>query len=275
MKHAPEIFAIVILAIVAAIAIARLIAKVTTKITVWEYEKALLYKDGKLATILNPGAHWICPLWDHVVKVDMRERNISIAGQELLSLDNIGLKISIAAGYKLVDANLAINKTENFYSALYTVMQLELREIVGTMNLDELLEKRNEIGAKFLDACKPKAAAIGLELIYANVKDIMLAGDMKKAFGEVIKAQKQGLAVLEKTRSETAALRSLANAAKMLDDNPHLLQLRALQTMGETTGNTMIMNVGQDMSALPIRKSSGAGRTSKSTAAAAEPDEET
>ena len=274
MKHAPEIFAIVVLAFVCAIVMWRLVAKLTSKITVWEYEKGLLYKDGKLATVLNPGAHWICPLWDHVVKVDMRERTISIAGQELLSLDNVGLKVSIAAGYKLVDANLAINKTENFYTALYTVMQLELREIVGTMKLDELLEKRNEIGAKFLEACKPKAAEIGLEIVYANVKDIMLAGDMKKAFGEVIKAQKQGLAVLEKTRSETAALRNLANAAKMLEDNPQLLQLRALQTLGETTGNTMIMNVGQDFNALPIKKSAGAGRASRSTAVA-QPDEAT
>lgn len=263
MKHAPEIFAIIIIVVLCAIVLAAMLSKLLKKITVWEYEKGLLYKDGKLSKILDPGAHWICPLYNHAINVDMRDRTISIAGQELLSMDNIGLKVSIAASYKIVDANLAINKTENYYSALYTLMQLELREIVGTMKLDDLLEKRNELGTKMMEACKPKVAELGLELLYANVRDIMLAGDMKKAFGEVIKAQKQGLAVLEKTRGETAALRSLANAAKMLEDNPALLQLRALQTLGETSGNTMIMNVGRDMSALPI-KSAGVPSRSKS-----------
>jgi len=270
MKHAPEIFAIVILAVLCALGLAKLISKLTKKITVWEYEHGLLYKDGKLATVLKPGAHWICPLWDHVVKVDMRERNIAIAGQELLSLDNIGLKVTIAANYKLVDANLAINKIENFYSALYTVMQLELREIIGAMKIDDILEKRNDIGAKLLEACKPKAAEIGVEIIYANVKDIMLAGDMKKVYGEVIKAQKQGLAVLEKARGETAALRSLANAAKMLEDNPALLHLRALQTLGETTGNTMIMNVGKELNALPVKRAGGEKGSSSTSVADSE-----
>lgn len=261
MKHAPEILFIIVLAAVGVLIAVKLFTALANKITVWEYEKGLLYNDGKLEKVLPSGAHWICPLWHSVVKVDMRERNIAIVGQELLSLDNVGLKLSIAANYKVTDPSLATNKVDNYYSALYTVMQLELREIVGTINIEDLLEKRNQIGAQLLEACKPKAAEIGLELVSANIKDIMLAGDFKKVFGQIVKAQKEGQAALERARGETAALRSLANAAKMLETNPMLLQLRALQTISETTGNTLIVNVGQEMQALPLKKSSGGGAT--------------
>ncbi len=261
MKHAPEILFIIVLVAVCVLVAIKLFSALAKKITVWEYEKALLYNDGKLEKVLPSGAHWICPLWHSVVKVDMRERTIAIVGQELLSLDNVGLKLSIAANYKVIDPSLATNKVDNYYSALYTVMQLELREIVGTINIDELLEKRNQIGAQLLEACKPKAAEIGLELISANIKDIMLAGDFKKVFGQIVKAQKEGQAALERARGETAALRSLANAAKMLETNPMLLQLRAIQTISETTGNTLIVNVGNELQALPLRKTSGSGTT--------------
>jgi len=100
-----------------------------------------------------------------------------------------------------------------------------------------------------------------LELTSANVKDIMFAGDFKKIFGQIVKAQKEGQAALEKARGETAALRSLANAAKMLEANPMLLQLRALQTMSENTGSTLIMNVGQELQTLPLQKSSGGAKS--------------
>src|SRR5690349_7126392 len=145
MKHAPEILLIIALVLLCVLVATKMFSKVAKKITVWEYEKALLYKDGKLEAVLPPGAHWICPLWHSAVKVDMRERSVAIVGQELLSLDNVGLKLSIAANYKVTDPSLATNKVDNYYSALYTVLQLDLREIVGTLKIEDLLEKRNQI----------------------------------------------------------------------------------------------------------------------------------
>ncbi len=261
MKHSLEIFAIVASVFILVAAATKLWLKLARKITVWEYEQGLLYTDGKLEKLLPPGGHWICPLIQTVAKVDMRERGLVVAGQELLSLDNVGLKLSVAANYKVVDPKLATIKVDNYYSAIYIALQLELREIVGTLNIEELLEKRNQIGAKLLEACRPKAAELGLELVSTNVKDIMFAGDFKKVFGQIVKAQKEGQAALERARGETAALRSLANAAKMLETNPMLLQLRALQTVSETNGNSLIFNVGQDMQALPLKKTSGVGKS--------------
>lgn len=265
MKHAPEILLIAVLSIAGIIILVKLFHKMLKKVTVWEYEQALLFTDGKLEKVIAPGAYWICPLFHTVTRVDMRERSVPIVGQELLSLDNVGLKLSIAATYKVVDPKQATIKVDNYYSALYSVLQLELREIVGTQKIEELLENRNQIGEKLLERCKPKAAELGLELSAANVKDIMFAGDFKKIFGQIVKAQKEGQAALERARGETAALRSLANAAKMLETNPMLLQLRALQTMSENTGSTLIMNVGQESQPLPIRRASGGTKTAPIT----------
>lgn len=261
MKHAPEVLLIVVLASVCLLLIAKLFGKFVKKFTVWEFEQGLLYTDGRLEKILQPGAHWICPQIHAVSKIDMREKSLTIAGQELLSLDNVGLKLSVAANYKVVDPKLATIKVDSYYTALYLVLQLELREIVGTMKIEELLEKRNQIGEKLMEVCKPKAADMGLELSSANVKDIMFAGDFKKIFGQIVKAQKEGQAALERARGETAALRSLANAAKMLETNPMLLQLRALQTMSENTGSTLIINVGPEAQAIPLKKSSSVGKS--------------
>lgn len=265
MKHAPEFLLIAVLVIACVILGVKLFATIAKKITVWEFEQGLLYVDGKLEKIIPPGGHWICPLIHTVTRVDMRERSVPVVGQELLSLDNVGLKLSIAANYKVVDPKLATIKVDSYYSALYLVLQLELREIVGTLKIEELLEKRNQIGEKLLQACKPKAAEIGLELTSANVKDIMFAGDFKKIFGQIVKAQKEGQAALERARGETAALRSLANAAKMLETNPMLLQLRALQAMSESTGSTLIMNVGQDVQVLPLKRSGRSGTPQMTT----------
>jgi regulator of protease activity HflC (stomatin/prohibitin superfamily) len=118
---------------------------------------------------------------------------------------------------------------------------MALREIVGKEKIDAILENRSGIGTKLMDLTSKKASEFGLKLISADVKDMMLPGEMKKAFTQLVKAQKEGQAALERARGETAALRSLANAARMMDDNPNLLQLRALQALEGSSGNTLVL----------------------------------
>jgi hypothetical protein len=128
---------------------------------------------------------------------------------------------------------------------------MALREIVGKEKIDALLENRSNISAKLVELTSGKASESGLKLISADVKDIMFPGDMKKAFAQVVKAQKEGQAALERARGETAALRNLANAARTIDDNPNLLQLRALQALADSSGNTLVLGVPNG--AVPVR----------------------
>ena len=162
------------------------------------------------------------------------------------------MKVSLAAEVQVADPNVAINKNANFQNSLYLTLQMAVREIVGKEKIDTLIENRAGFSSKLTELTSGKATEFGLKLISADIKDIMFPGEMKKAFAQVVKAQKDGQAALEKARGETAALRSLANAARMMDDNPNLLQLRALQAFADSGGNTLVL--GMPNGSIPLVK---------------------
>ena len=234
---------------------------VIRRMTVFEYERGVKYVNGKFETILEPGQYWYLPFLVHIQKVDIRPCFVSITGQEVLSSDGVTLKVSLAAKYEISDPNIAINKVQNYQEALYLELQLALREIIGTAMIDDLLEKRNEFANKLMELTAAKIQALGLKLLSVNLKDIMFPGPLKQIFAQVVKARKEGQAALEKARGETAALRNLANAAKMLESNPNLLQLRMLQAIGESSGNTLVLGMPSQTTPLPMKAK--AGKTSK------------
>jgi regulator of protease activity HflC (stomatin/prohibitin superfamily) len=236
------------------------------RVIVFEYQKALKYKKGRYAATLDPGQYWVSSLSTLVVPVDVRSEFVTIPGQDLLSADGVTVKISLAAEFQVVDTNLAVNKTANFRGNLYLVLQMALREIVSKEKIDALLENRTGISGKLMEIACGKASEMGVKLMSADIKDMMFAGEMKKAFAQVVKAQKDGQAALERARGETAALRSLANAARTMDDNPNLLQLRALQSLADSSGNTLVL--GLPNSPLPLTKQSN-----KAPAPPAKPEE--
>jgi len=182
-------------------------------------------------------------VFSSIVPVDVRPEFVTVQGQDVLSADGVTLKVSLAAEFQVADPNLAVNKNSNFRTSMYLTLQMALREIVGKERIDTLLDNRGGISTKLMELTSGKAAEIGLKLISADVKDIMFPGEMKKAFAQVVKAQKEGQAALERARGETAALRNLANAARTMDDNPNLLQLRALQALADSQGSTLVLGL--------------------------------
>jgi regulator of protease activity HflC (stomatin/prohibitin superfamily) len=213
-------------------------------VTVFEYQRGLKYTKGRYVATLGPGQYWILKAFSSVVPVDVRPEFITILGQDVVSADGVTLKVSLAAEFQVVDPNVAINKNANFRTSLYLTLQMALREVVGKEKIDVLMENRAAIGTRLMELTSAKASEYGLKLRSADAKDLMFPGEMKKAFSQVVKAQKEGQAALERARGETAALRSLANAARMMDDNPNLLQLRALQALADSSGNTLVLGVG-------------------------------
>jgi regulator of protease activity HflC (stomatin/prohibitin superfamily) len=222
------------------------------RVTVYEYQKGLKYTKGRYAATLNAGQYWIVPTFSSVIPVDIRPQFVTIQGQDVLSADGVTLKVSLAAEYQVDDPNVAVNKNANVQNSLYLTLQMAVREIVGKEKIDTFIENRAGFSSKLTELTSGKATEYGLKLISADIKDIMFPGEMKKAFAQVVKAQKEGQAALEKARGETAALRSLANAARMMDDNPNLLQLRALQAFADSGGNTLVL--GLPNSSIPLVK---------------------
>jgi regulator of protease activity HflC (stomatin/prohibitin superfamily) len=131
---------------------------------------------------------------------------------------------------------------------------LAVREVISTSKADELMENRAGFAEKIRVLAEPQVQRLGLKLLAADLKDLMISGDLKKSFAQVVRARKEGEAALERARGETAALRSLANAARMLQDNPQLMQLRMLQAMGESAGNTLVVGLP---ATLPLRNRKG------------------
>ena len=230
--------------------IAMRIARVRlVRVTVYEFQRALRYRKGRFLSVLGPGQYWILEPRTTVTPVDVRPNFITLMGQEVLTADGVPLKVSVAANYEMSDPQLAINGQANFAQALYLLLQLAVREVISTSKADALLENRAGFAEKIRALAEPQVQNLGLKLLTADLKDLMISGDLKKSFAQVVKARKEGEAALERARGETAALRSLANAARMLQDNPQLVQLRMLQAMGESGGNTLVVGLP---AALPL-----------------------
>jgi len=217
----------------------------TNKLMVQDYECALLYRYGKFSRRLEAGQHRFWGAGYAFTRVDLRRTTITLSGQEVLSSDQVSLKISLAATFQITDPVKALHEVQNWSETLYQILQLSLRSVVSGQATESLLQKRMAIGAELAAAAVTEAAAIGVRILSVEVKDVMFPGDLKKAFAEILKARQEGQAALERARGETAALRSLANAARMLDGNPALQNLRMLQTFAAAgqAGSTLIMGL--------------------------------
>ena len=223
------------------------------RVTVFEFQRALRYRKGRFLSVLGPGQYWILEPGTTVTPVDVRPNFVTLVGQEVLTADGVPLKVSIAANYEMSDPALAINGQANYAQALYMVLQLTVREVISTSNVDALVENRAGFAEKIRSLAEPGVQRLGLRLINADLKDLMISGDLKKSFAQVVRARKEGEAALERARGETAALRSLANAARMVQESPQLVQLRMLQVMGQSTGNTLVVGMPSTSMPLPLR----------------------
>lgn len=208
------------------------------------YQKGVLTRKGSFVSVLEPGRYRLTPS-SAITQVDMRLQVLTVNGQEVLSEDGISVKISVAGEYCVTDPKQYLYATAQPVSSLYLYAQTAVRETMAGQSFDNLLKVRAELDGKLLAIVGPQAQAIGLQLQRLQIRDVMLSGEMKRALGAQIAARQEGLAALERARGETAALRNLANAARLMEESPALVQLRALQTVEGSKGNTLVLGVGQ------------------------------
>ncbi len=225
-----------------------------TSVTVFEFERGLKFKRGRFAGVVPPGLYWHLRRFTRIQKVDTRPTHLAVAGQEVLSADGVAVKASVSAIYQIADPERAILGTDNFQTAVYTELQLALRAAISALPVEELLAKRADLSAQLRVSATEKLKLLGVELQDAAIRDITFPGELKKIFSQVVKARQEGLAALEKARGETAALRNLANAARMIERSPHLMQLRLLQVLSQQPGNTVVLGVQSPGTPFPIRE---------------------
>jgi len=227
-----------------------------------EYECGLLYRHGKFQSRLEAGRHVRWGRGFALTKVDLRKQTFAVAGQEVLSADNVGLKVSVAVTVQVADPLKAMHEVQDWRGHLYNIVQLALRALVAAQPVEALLAQRLDVGKQLLAAVQPEAEKIGLTVQATEVKDVMFPGDVKKAFTEVLKAKQEGQAALERARGESAALRNLANAARLLENNPALQNLRLMQSIS-ASGNTLVMGLPTGFVPLKAGKTAPQGSDAK------------
>jgi regulator of protease activity HflC (stomatin/prohibitin superfamily) len=205
----------------------------------------LLNKHGKFIELLGPGRHVRWGRGFTLDAQDTRKTFLAVAGQEVLTADNIAVKLSLLVTYQVADPIKAAHETQDWNGDLYNAAQLALRSIVSGVAAEALLTQRLDIAPQLLARVQPDVAKIGLTVHSVEVKDVMLPAELKRAFGDVLKAKQEGQAALERARGESASLRNLANAARVLEGKPALMNLRVLQslTTAQNAGNTLVLGM--------------------------------
>jgi regulator of protease activity HflC (stomatin/prohibitin superfamily) len=210
-----------------------------TSTIIYQYQKGLLFKDGLLVKQLDAGHYRYFGKRSSIEVFDMRKRALQLSGQEILTKDNIGIRITVVGQIQITDAQKIMKTTESYMADVYAVAQLCLRDVVGEVTLDELLATKSVLDQKMQNDAAAKCSDLGVAVSGLAVRDIMLPANLKKAYGGVLEAQKDALRNVEKARGEQAVLRSLANSSKLYSENPLLLQARVIQALA--TGNNSIV----------------------------------
>lgn len=216
-----------------------------TAVEVQEYERGLLYENGRYTKLLDPG-RYIFWWWNHqhINKVDIRETSQTVQGQEILTSDKIPVKISLVVQYKISDPVKAVHHVESYTDQLYQDLQLTLREIVTKHTIEEVLEDRETLSTHLFEEVAPRSEKYGMSIGRVGVKDIILPGVVREVFLKEVEADRRGRAELVSARHETAAARSRANTAKLLAENPNILRLQELDTLASLAskaGNVLII----------------------------------
>jgi regulator of protease activity HflC (stomatin/prohibitin superfamily) len=222
-----------------------------------EAEVGLLYENGRYLRSLTPGCYYLVNWpWrrQEVTRVDTRRTSLALSGQEMLTADAISVRLNVAVEYRVTNAPVAVNTVANYQVALYTALQILLREEVQARTLEALLADRTALSSTLLERGQADAAALGLELVVVGVKDVILPGDVKRMLAQEAEALRAGRAALVAAREETAATRAKANTAQLLESNPVLLRLREIEALAQVAGgvgNTVVVALPAEiMSAL-------------------------
>lgn len=204
----------------------------------------VLFQDGKYVEILPPRqyAFWKGTADARVVEIDMRDCVADISGQEIITADKVTLRMNALVTYRVSDAKRAVSATDDYRQALYREAQLALRAVIGARELDNFLISKEAVASEIKQLLWPRAGSIGLEVVSVGIRDVILPGDMKELMNKVTEAKKAAEANLIVRREETAAMRSQANTAKLLADNPTLMRLRELEIL-EKIGQSGKLNV--------------------------------
>lgn len=211
-----------------------------------EYERGILFKFGKFSKIMKPGWRLVFPIIHSYKKVDIRTKAVDVPEQEAITRDNVSIKINAVLYYKVFDASKAVLAVQNYNYAVGQLAQTTMRNIVGSVSLDELLTEREKLSAEICNIVDTETDPWGIKVENVELKDIALPEEMKRVIAKVAEAEREKQAVITKAAGEVEAANNLAQAADIMGSTPGALHLRTLSTLNDLSSdqsNTVIFAV--------------------------------
>jgi len=198
-----------------------------------EYERAVIFRLGRIRDVKGPGLIIIIPVIDKIVKVDMRTITMDVPPQDVITKDNVSIKVSAVVYFRVTEANAALVNVENYLYATSQLAQTTLRSVCGQMELDEILSEREKINMHLQGILDRSTEPWGIKVSLVEVKHIDLPEEMKRAMAKQAEAERERRAKVINAEGEFQAAQKLIDAAALMETQPMSLQLRYLQTLNQ------------------------------------------
>ena len=224
------IAAVIVAIIVVLLLVAFLVASVKV---LREYERGVIFRLGRLLEPKGPGLFFLIPIVDRMVKVDLRTITLNIPPQEVITKDNVPVRVNAVSYFRIIDPKAAIVNIENFMVATSQVAQTTLRSVLGQHLLDELLSERDRINTILQGIIDEATAPWGIKVTIVEVKDVEIPTGMQRAMARQAEAERERRAKVIAAEGEYQASERLKDAALVIEEHPTALQLRYLQTLIE------------------------------------------
>ena len=229
-----------------------------------EYERGVVFRLGRLLDPpKGPGLFLLIPVVDRMVKVDLRTITLNIPPQEVITKDNVPVRVNAVAYFRIVDPKAAIVQIENFMVATSQISQTTLRSVLGQHMLDELLSEREKINAILQEIIDEATSPWGIKVSIVEVKDVEIPGGMQRAMARQAEAERERRAKIINAEGEYQASERLKDAAQVIERHPTALQLRYLQTLLELGGSqstTIVFPAPVDLIRPFIERADGSSR---------------
>jgi regulator of protease activity HflC (stomatin/prohibitin superfamily) len=217
---------------------------------VQEYERGVIFRLGRLVGPRGPGLFLIVPFVDRMVKVDLRVVTMEIPPQEIITRDNVTMRVSAVLYFRVVDPGAAVTRVADYVRASFQIAQTTLRSVLGQSELDELLANREQINDRLQQIIDTQTEPWGIKVSTVEVKDVELPEAMQRAMARQAEAEREKRAKIIHAEGELQAAQTLADAARVIGSEPQTLQLRYLQTLTEISAernSTIIFPVPIDL----------------------------
>ncbi|HII67536.1 MULTISPECIES: slipin family protein [Thermococcus] len=215
-----------------------------------EYERAVIFRLGRVVGARGPGLFFIIPIFEKAIIVDLRTQVLDVPVQETITKDNVPVRVNAVVYFRVVDPVKAVTQVKNFIMATSQISQTTLRSVIGQAHLDELLSEREKLNRELQRIIDEATDPWGIKVTAVEIKDVELPAGMQRAMARQAEAERERRARITLSEAERQAAEKLREAAEIISEHPMALQLRTLQTISDVAGdksNVIVLTLPMEM----------------------------